>query len=516
MKAKKILLCLLCLTLLFSVFSLGVSAEEQTGVTTADWLNVRKGPGKSHSKVCAALPEGSLLVVLDKVHCDDGDDGNPWWYKVEFNYGGDFYTDCYVSAAYVRIIEDIPRIYKPYIAALKEAHPEWEFDFLYTGLDWNDDVLKNEDERVKGRNLVSGVVHPVCWRAPKAYDPKEKKWVKLYDPGTGKWTPLDGKSWFQANSAVVAHFMDPRNFLTESEVFQFELLSYDPTTQTPEGVQKMLQGSFMENTVIEGFPLGDVTGDGVVDIADAMKLFQFVSGKLEELGEGAARADMTGDGTADIADAMKIFQTVSGKLEPDGRRETLSYAETFMRAAKASGVSPYHLAARVIQEVGRNGSGSTSGTYSYVDDEGVTHDSYVDDEGVAHSFSGLYNFYNIGASAGKHPVANGLRWASQPAEKGYMLPWTSPYRSVIGGACYIGKYYINAGQDTLYLEKFDVESNYKGLYWHQYMGNIEAAGFEGRRVYKNYKEMNLLGSSFRFKIPVYDNMPETPCPLPTE
>lgn len=58
--------------------------------------------------------------------------------------------------------------------------------------------------------------------------------------------------------------------------------------------------------------LGDVNGDGNVDIADAMLVFYHVSekDKLEELDPG----DINGDGVVDISDAMALFYYVAGKL----------------------------------------------------------------------------------------------------------------------------------------------------------------------------------------------------------
>ena len=74
--------------------------------------------------------------------------------------------------------------------------------------------------------------------------------------------------------------------------------------------------------------------------------------------------------------------------------------------------------------------------------------------------------------------------------------------------------YIAKGQDTLYLEKFDVAAT-GGMYSHQYMQNLTAAYSESVSVYNSYNNMGLLNGSFTFVIPVYRNMPETACPQPT-
>ena len=60
--------------------------------------------------------------------------------------------------------------------------------------------------------------------------------------------------------------------------------------------------------------MGDVTGDGVVDIADAMAVFYHVA-KKTALDDGVVSlADINGDGNVDIADAMQVFYFVAKKI----------------------------------------------------------------------------------------------------------------------------------------------------------------------------------------------------------
>ena len=102
---------------------------------------------------------------------------------------------------------------------------------------------------------------------------------------------------------------------------------------------------------------------------------------------------------------------------------------------------------------------------------------------------------------------NGLSYAREQG-------WTSRYSSIVGGAGVLGGNYISKGQDTLYLQKFDVDDSYYGVFSHQYMQNIRGAYNEGRTAYKAYSEMGILDNTFVFKIPVYNNMPLTACPMP--
>lgn len=178
------------------------------------------------------------------------------------------------------------------------------------------------------------------------------------------------------------------------------------------------------------------------------------------------------------------------------------YAQAYMDAADYSKVSPYHLASRTVQEVGYNGSGSTSGNYS----------GYV----------GYYNFYNIGASASSTPIANGLNFAknggslSATEKTKCLIPWNTQYKSIVGGAYWIGSKYINSvhKQNTLYFQKYNTSNPNPSNFYHQYMTNVQAPAHEAPRVKTSYIELGFIDNNFTFIIPYYRNMPETPCQLP--
>jgi beta-N-acetylglucosaminidase len=178
--------------------------------------------------------------------------------------------------------------------------------------------------------------------------------------------------------------------------------------------------------------------------------------------------------------------------KPSGSSST--YSELIITAAKKSGVSPYHIASRIKQEVGNT---MTSGT-----------------NGKNTTYPGIYNFYNIGAfaSASGNAITSGLAWASKGTT--YNRPWTSASKSIIGGAMYIGESYINKGQNTLYTQKFNV-TYADALYWHQYMGNIQAPYTEALKVYDAYNAAGALKKAIVFSIPVYKNMPSTRVAMPS-
>ncbi len=87
-------------------------------------------------------------------------------------------------------------------------------------------------------------------------------------------------------------------------------------------------------------------------------------------------------------------------------------------------------------------------------------------------------------------------------------PWTSPKKAIVGGAKFITSSYINKGQFTAYLKKFNVNPNSSySVYNHQYMANLGAPSTEANRSYKTYKANGLLNMPLEFTIPTYENMP---------
>ena len=86
--------------------------------------------------------------------------------------------------------------------------------------------------------------------------------------------------------------------------------------------------------------------------------------------------------------------------------------------------------------------------------------------------------------------------------------WNTLEKSIDGGVKKISTSYIGRGQDTLYLQKFDVDNSDNQLYWHQYQQNVMAAQNEGITIRETFEEINSIDSSYTFVIPVYTNMPE--------
>lgn len=194
-----------------------------------------------------------------------------------------------------------------------------------------------------------------------------------------------------------------------------------------------------------------------------------------------------------LSDAPYLLTDTITYTTTSGQTTTInkSYPQVIMEAAKENNISPYHLAARIRQEQGPGDrpSATASGTYG--------------------GYTGYYNFCNIGAtgSGSAQVIANALN-------KAKIEGWTNPELSIKGGAKFLAEDYISTGQDTLYLQKFDVDNSDGTLYWFQYMQNLSASKSEGLDVKKSYDSLGLTNSNFDFVIPIYENMPSTPCMEP--
>ena len=128
--------------------------------------------------------------------------------------------------------------YKEKLDKIKSEHPNWNFSILYTGLDW-DDVIFNETAGCHSINLVDGSEGAI---------------------GTGEWIcPVCGDriyqepGWKCTSKVGVSYQMDPRNFLDTENIFQFETLSYVEEMYTIEGIEKILENSFMHDITIKDF-----------------------------------------------------------------------------------------------------------------------------------------------------------------------------------------------------------------------------------------------------------------------
>lgn len=161
--------------------------------------------------------------------------------------------------------------------------------------------------------------------------------------------------------------------------------------------------------------------------------------------------------------------------------DTDDYVKWLTEAAKQSSVSPYVLASKILQELGR--SKDLESTSSFI-------------SGNYPGFEGYYNYYNINATG--NTTAEKIQKALQYAkDKG----WDTREKAIIGGAEFCGNGYISKGQNTYYYMDFNIKNPTE--IWHEYAGAVHDASSNGKLLSSAYTGDTESVASFL--IPVYKN-----------
>ena len=381
-----------------------------------------------------------------------------------------------------------PDSYATQLAKLKEKYPNWIFEPMFVGVDFDEAVAQ---ERTPHSQQL---IQMYSGNNNKGYYCTCSSCYK-----NGSYVIQEGSTWVSASQSAVEYYMDPRNFFDERYIFQFETTAYD-ASQTTSGIETIIRNTWMYNSNIT------------------------------------------------YKDSNGTTRTYTSSTYPNG----VKYSQAILNAAKNSGVSAYYLASRIVQEVGgsTNSAGGASGTnstypgiYNYYNIGANT--GYLDGLKWA-ATSVADNKTNVNANMRSAATTNsslivtvpsgttvsilsttgtqadGYKWHRVTATvngrsytgyirsdligDAYNRPWTNPYDSIINGAVYIAENF-SQDQNTGYLQKFNVNPESSNMYAHEYMANVQAPSSEARNTYNAYREAGVLSAARTFIIPVFDNMP---------
>ena len=391
--------CLL-MNLLVGFTALAADPVSTGTVCVDDTLRVRSEPNTNCDTV-GWLSNGDVVTIHETVT----NEGGERWYRISIGDISGYAHSAYITVnatyetdeqfeAYLTA-QGFPEDYKADLRQIHAQYPNWIFRAQHLSMTWKDALTA---ECKVGLNTITS---PDAWKSME---------YGAYNWTTGAYVAYDSGGWVTAAPSVVAYYMDPRNWLDTTYVFQFEDLAYSE----------------------------DETVDGIKAIL------------------------------------------------PD---ELDAHAEDLLKASKEAKVSAYFLATRMAQEGSHlNGLGT----------------------GKVPGYEGYYNFFHIKASAG-----GGLTAVQNGAIHAKSQGWDTPYKSLLGGAQFLGKGYINLGQNTLYYQKFNLTNTTSGLYAHQYMTNVAAPSSEGR-IRRNAATEAQLANNITFNIPVFKSMPTTVAPMPSK
>lgn len=294
-KNKFISLCLVLILLFMSFFgAVNYTVAAETIITAyveGDNVNVRRGPSTDDTII--EKISFTSVKVLEKLN-------NDTWLKITYHNGKEQITGyIFNDPDYIRVVSfnpdadfetkllAFPESYRDALRNLKALYPNWEFIPDPVAITFAEAVALEANGMTK---QVSFSAQPVSWRSmgQGVYDWNDKKWIQSNDGWTG------------ASREITAYYMDPRNFLNSTEIYQFLQQSYDPNYQNEEGIKKIIAGTFMETDYID----------------------------------------------------------------PNDTAYGGSYVKVIMEAARQAGVSPYILASKIRQEIGVSVTNMVSGTYS--------------------------------------------------------------------------------------------------------------------------------------------------------
>lgn len=225
--------------------------------------------------------------------------------------------------------QGFPEDYKSSLRLLHEKYPKWTFRAVLTNLKW-DDVMAAETKT--GQNLVAKTsIASYKSTATTAYD-----WKK------NTWYTFDGGSWVAASDALVAYYLDPRNFLDESSIFQFESLEYEKY-QVAAGVQELLKNTFMNGNFTE--PDGTVKSyaDTFVEIGQKVGIspYHLAARCYQEQGRGTSDSiSGTVKGYENIFNYYNIGAYAAGKNSPS--KQGLIYASYTGASAELNYQRPWN------------------------------------------------------------------------------------------------------------------------------------------------------------------------------
>jgi len=345
--------------------------------------------------------------------------------------------------------QGFPEDYAAALTKLHLLHPTWTFVPLnVTGTNstytW-DHVIKKETDSPTINLVSANNLYSDYWHATNR---------QLYDAG-----------YYQPSRAAVKYFMDPRNFLNESDIFQFYDLS-DGVIASEEAVEAVLAGSFMEDTVLQN---GKTYTEYLMEIGEEIGIDAvYLAVKL--------RQEQGSTGNSPI---------ISGAC---GSKLWEFYRDQKQHTDNGDPIIP-----------------PTSGK----------------SQNELLALNGLYNPFNLNATGtGVFEIyENAMLYAKKGtpsmSEEWGGAAWDTDWKGIYGGALYIKEKYVDRYQSTIYLQKFNVDGrNPIGNFSNQYMQNIFGAVSEGRSFYQSFAANDTLDSDCQFLIPVYKDMPTDPCADP--
>ncbi len=257
-KLKPLFSFLLCLVLIVSTIYVYAETTTQIGYVNGLGVNVRTGPGTGNSSL------GTLSYVNVEILGTANDSDGDLWYKIHYKDSAKDWTG-YMYGKYITIVPSstepdpdfetqlatFPASYRESLKALHAIYPNWIFQAN------NIDLTLEEAVDIQHNTQFSKLVY-------MSQDPSWRSMhTNCYNWSTNTWSTTNG-SKTGASWEIIAYYMDPRNFLNQTDVYMFMQQSYS-ASQTADTVRSIVAGTFLAN----GY--GDNKDAYINDIMEAAK-----------------------------------------------------------------------------------------------------------------------------------------------------------------------------------------------------------------------------------------------------
>ena len=299
---KIIIATLFCALLIgIRITTMYSSATTKVVVTPTTMTNVRESyeikDGVPIGTIITSFGPDTQLDYMETVTDTRGKD----WHKVSFLYSGITRTG-YISAEFTikstievtvpvsvpspgapayadeatfeaaMTAQGFPESYKVKLRAVRAKCPYLSFEAYQTGLTWNE-VLAAETSYAS-ISLV-GKNNPTSWKSLIN---------DAYDWRTGVWREYE-TGWVSASPALVAYYLDPRNFLNldDGSILQFHKLNHTEN-ENLAGVQAIMTNSSHYETSPQGLSIQQVFLD--VGQANGVCAYHLASRAMQETGYG--------------------------------------------------------------------------------------------------------------------------------------------------------------------------------------------------------------------------------------
>lgn len=283
-------------------------------------------------------------------------------------------------------LASFPESYRAGLIALHNSYPNWSFIADYVDIDFNTALY---NQTLEHRKLVS-MNDGNSWKALGSN----------YNWSTGTWYTYSG-NWTDASREVIAYYMDPRNFLTVTDIFMFARQNFD-FASLPEGEYEKIE--------------------------------------------------------AGVAEMAKNTYLAKPYDDPNDTAYGGSYIKVIMEAAKQSGVNPYVLTSTLILEQGVNGSSDLisgkSGYYNFFNYGASGSD--VIGNGIAFAKSQGWTSRSLSIIGGAKRYASGYINAGQDTYyyKDFDILDSNPYTHQYAQSIYDAKSSASRLR-TQYISKYD-------------------------------------------------------------